>query len=264
MRLISHTIEYTSRSDVFRIVPLSDIHLGNKACDEKLFKRVVDDIAHDDKCYTILLGDMCEFINRKDRRFDPEDLPNWLWGKGDLAKAQRAHLIEILKPIGPKILASVEGNHERAIYDHWERDVYSSIIENLCDKGEPKLVGPSGFLRLTFKRLGNSAFVLTFFLTHGWWGGRLMGAGALNLERILGWVEADIVLAGHDHRKRVIGMSKLYCTRYGVRTKNCYAASCGSFLDQPAYAERAGMRPLPVGPIEILIEPDKKQVKFIQ
>ena len=260
---VEHLFKYSSRSDMFRIIPISDIHIGNATCREKLLRSLVDDIASDDFAYIILMGDLCEFINRRDPRFEMEGVASWLWGVGDLAKAQRQRIVEILEPVSHKILAMVEGNHEHSIYQHLERDVYSTIAEAL--RPEPSthwLVGPDGFLRLRFQRLNGSMWTIVLYLTHGWWGGRLMGSGALNLERILGWVDADIVLAGHDHRLRVFPLAKEACTKYRRYTKQCYAVSCGGFITRPLYARRKGHRPLPVGWAEIRIWPDKRRIKI--
>ena len=263
MEIISRTIEYPSRTDSFRIIPLADIHLGNEACAEKTLKATAKEIAEDPHAYTVLMGDMCDWINRSDKRFDPESLPSWLWGVGDTAKAQREHLIEILRPIGHKVLAILEGNHERTIERKYERDVYSTIGEALGDGEHKLLMGPSGFLRLSFRRRGEGAFVVTMFLTHGWWGGRLMGNGGLNLERVAGWVDADIIAAGHDHKRRALGLSKLRATAHTIRKMDVHCISCGTFLEMAKYAEEHGYRPQPVGPVEIHIRPDRKEVRVL-
>lgn len=265
MNLLTPSIEYASRSAKVRIIPLSDIHLGNEKCDEKLLRATVADIAADPLAYVFLLGDMGEWINRKDKRFDPARMPKWLHGAGDIAKRQRERLIELLLPLKGKILAVVEGNHERTIYQHTERDVYSTVAEALRVGDESLLLGPCGFVRVSFDRHGDGGkWVAIFFLTHGWWGGRLMGAGGLNLERIAGWVEADVVLAGHDHKRRAFSVSKLRSTRYGVRAVDVYCCSCGSFLQGADYAQRKGYRPQPVGPLEVLITPDKREIRILQ
>lgn len=264
MKCIEKKIVYPSRSDTIRLVVFSDIHLGNRHCDEKLLKKTIESVKDDPRAYWLDMGDGCEWINRRDPRFDPDELPVWLLGElKDLARAQRKKRVSLFRPIGDRCLAMVEGNHERDILHHAERDVYTTVAEGIG--AENVCLGPSGFLRIIFERAkSHSCWTLTLFLTHGWWGGRLMGAGALNLERIAGWVDADVILAGHDHRRRVFSLQKLAPRKNcEVETKTVYCVSCGSYLHQPAYAQAKGFRPTEVGSVELLIRPDRRQVRVV-
>lgn len=267
MKSITRRIQYSSRSDVFRLVILSDIHLGNRHCDETLLRQMVEKIAADENCYWIGLGDLCEWINRRDSRFDPDELASWLWDEQrDIARAERARLVELLAPIGPKCLALVEGNHERAILEHAETDVYRAVAEGIGAEGV--CVGASGFIRLVFQRVTNgsrgTSWTLTLFAHHGFWGGRTVGNGANQMERMAAWVEADVILAGHDHRRRVFTMERLVSHERGaVGMRRVHAVSCGTFLNQPDYAERKGFPPLETGAVEIEVTPDKKGVRVI-
>jgi len=271
MRTIIKRIEYSSRGDIFRIVPISDIHLGNIACDEKLLAQTVKSVADDPFSYWIGGGDYCEFIKRRDWRFDPTVEADWLFHKSDVASEQLKRAKDYLVPIKDKCLALVKGNHEDDIATRHEHDVYASLVEAIAPDGKQgKLdLGFSGFILLRFQRVqgegSHTTWTLPFFVTHGWWGGRLYGNGALNLERVFGWVEAQLVLAGHDHKKRAFPISKLRPTRGGhVERVDGFCCSCCSFLDMAKYAEYKGYRPLPVGPLEIFVEPDKHLVKVVQ
>ena len=271
MRTITKRIEYTSRSDVFRIVPISDVHLGNVACDEKLLKATVQSIADDPFSYWIGGGDYCEFIKRRDWRWDPEVISDWLFGEPDVAAQQIKRARDYLLPIADKCLGLVKGNHEDDILRKWEHDVYATLVEALAPNGkQPQIrLGFSGFIVLRFTRMVNgtkgTTWTLPIFATHGWWGGRLYGNGALNLEKVFGWVDAQIVLAGHDHKKRAFPISRIKPSRSGkVEKVDGFCCSCGSFLDMAKYAEYKGYRPLPVGPLEIFVTPDKREVRVVQ
>ena len=89
------------RGDTFTIVPLGDIHLGNRAADEKLFGAVVQRIKDDATAYWVGMGDYCDFINRSDRRFSVTALADWLKVAhlADLAKAQRDRFLDHVLPI---------------------------------------------------------------------------------------------------------------------------------------------------------------------
>ena len=271
MRTVSRTIKYSGRGDVFRIVPLGDFHLGNVACNEKLLQQTVDDVAADDHTYWIGMGDYADFIKRRDWRYDPEVIAPWLLGKADGAGEQVRRLKELLLPIKDKCLGLLKGNHEDDICMRWEQDVYASLIEILAPRGKQQRIalGYSGFILVRFQRWPaekrGSTWTLPIFATHGWWGGRLYGNGALNLERVFGWVEAQIILAGHDHKRRAFPISRIRPQKSGgIEKIDGLCCSCGSFLDMAKYAEYKGYRPLPVGPLEILVQPDKHEVKVIQ
>ena len=269
MRVIHQTIKHDSRSDVFRIIPLGDVHLGAAACDEELFKATVKDIEEDDNAYWIGMGDYCDFINRRDPRYDPSAQTEWLHGVGDKSKAQRDRFLEIVKPIAHKCLALVEGNHETAIMKHTERYIFGDIVDKVKEDGgfEPEDMmgtGYYGWLRLQFNRGKNADGgrpVFLFNLHHGFVGGRLAGAKALNMQRWLWTHDADVVIFGHSHntaiqREEVAGLDKLgnpiVQTRIG-----CYG---GTFLrtsgeGHTTYSEFKGYFPNPTGGVEIHIRP---------
>ena len=78
MKILSREWFNVSRSDVWYLYLLGDVHLGNEAADEKRFCEVVKEVAGDDRGLWLGLGDYCDFISRKDPRFDPMSLPKWL------------------------------------------------------------------------------------------------------------------------------------------------------------------------------------------
>jgi len=261
-----------SRSDAFTIVPLGDVHLGNAACDERLFRSVVQRVADDPTCYWLGMGDYCEFINRSDPRFDVDSLAKWMRVKhlADLAKAQVERFLDIVEPIAGKCLALVEGNHERALHKYYERNVYSEIVTGVKDRGgfepEDKLaIGYYGWLLPAFyrsdERLRSTRYKVN--LHHGFVGGKLAGAKALNMQRWLWTHEADLVLFGHSHNagtqvetveKITYGGAPVEVQRIGAYT--------GSFMTGANYAESKGYFPLPTSRIEIRLRPgaqDRRQ-----
>ena len=144
-----------SRADTFRIVPLGDVHLGNAACDEKLFKAAIDSIAADDNAYWIGMGDYADWINRKDPRHRESRLAPWLHGRDDLAMHQRQRVVETFQPIRDKCLALVKGNHEDTILKHSEVDVYYRLVEEMKTSTDHQLaLGVQGFLVLVLNRGG--------------------------------------------------------------------------------------------------------------
>jgi predicted phosphodiesterase len=265
MRVLSREWFNVTRADTYRVIPLGDVHLGNAACDEGLFRSVVGRIAADDSCYWIGLGDYADFINVSDPRFDASELADWIKmaDLGDLARAQRDRFLDIVRPIAPRCLALVEGNHEMAIAKHYERNIYSEIVTGVKEAGgfdaDYQLgLGMYGWLLLHFYRSDRKVrgSLLKLNLHHGFVGGKLAGAKALNMQRWLWTRECDLALFGHSHNTGAQVESIEYVTKTGkVRHRRAIGAYCGTFLNGAKYAEVKGYFPAPVGHIEVLLKP---------
>ena len=276
MRVIRHQWFNVSRSDVFRVVPIGDVHLGAAACDEKQFGEVVNRVAADDRAYWVGLGDYCEFINLQDRRFDPRTLAPWIEvdDLADLAQAQRDRFLDVTKPIAGQCLGLGEGNHERWIYHKFERDIHSEIVTAVKQEAgradDFRLgLGYYGWLQLAFyfgpDKKGGSA-VINVNIHHGFVGGRLEGAKALNMERWLWNHNAYLVLFGHSHNAATKVAQVEGIDRAGRHYEHVRRGGfCGSFLrtvnpDGPCtYAEEKGYMPLPVAGIEVLLRPGARE-----
>lgn len=264
MKVIRREWFNVSRSDEWTLYPLGDIHIGNRACDEKQFRAVVADIAADDHALWIGLGDYADFIQRNDPRFEVESLASWfkIADLADIAAAQRDRFLDIVEPIAPKCLGLVEGNHERAIHKHYERDIYLEIVAGIKDRGgfaaEHKLAfGYSGWLLLNFCRGENrsAATLLRIWLHHGFVGGRLAGAKALNMQRVLWSRACDLAIMGHSHNaatqveavERVAGDKVVQDHRIG-----CFS---GTFMTSARYGEAKGYFPMPLTQTRVVLQP---------
>ena len=264
MKIIRRDWFGIDRTTTYRLYPIGDIHLGNRACDEAMLKRTVDAIAADDDALWLGLGDYADFIGRSDRRFDVDSLADWMQvvHLGDIAKAQRDRLMDYLAPIAPKCLGLVEGNHERSIKKYYERDIYREIVSGIKEAGgfEPDhdlAFGYSGWLMLHYYRSDKRqrGTLLKLNLHHGFVGGKLAGAKALNMQRWLWSHEADLVIMGHSHNsaaqveavEKVRGGKIVHDHRIG-----CYS---GSYMRGAMYAEMKGYFPLPLTQTVIILQP---------
>lgn len=264
MKIIRREWYNVTRSDEWRLYPLGDIHLGNRACDEKLLKSVISAIAEDDRALWIGLGDYCDFIQRSDPRFEVESLASWfkLADLADIARAQRERLLGYLAPIAPKCLGLIEGNHERAIHRWYERDIYAEIVTGIKDAGgfapdHDLAFGYSGWLLLHFYRSAEKrrGTLLRFYLHHGFVGGKLAGAKALNMQRVLWTHDCDLAIMGHSHNsgaqveavERVRGTRVVHDHRIG-----CYS---GTFMNGARYSEVKGYFPMPLTQTRAILQP---------
>lgn len=262
MKVIEFTWEDVSRSQEFTIIPISDIHIGAKSCDEKRLRRTVERIKDDPNCYWIGGGDYCDLISVKDKRFDPSQLADWITTPDliDIPKAQFNRIMEYLAPIASKCLGMIEGNHETFIKQRYERDIYLEIVSAVKQEGgfpadKSLALGYNGWIALRFARSkskgrNSGVRVIKISLHHGFVGGKLAGAKALNMQRWLWSHDCDIAVFGHSHNTGVQieaiewvnnGMKVEHANRYGV-----YA---GSYLksfsndNNSTYAESKGYFP---------------------
>lgn len=181
MKCITRHTQYDSRSDVFRLLAIADVHLGNLHANEKLLRQLAQEIQSQPLTYWIGLGDMCEFINLRDPRFDPSELAPWLGMDDlkDLARAEVARFLDIMRPCAAKCIGFVEGNHEYSILQHSESDVYSAMIEGLADKEYEHRLDHRGMVSWVFDRGDAKAngWALRIHATHGSGGGAIGGRG---------------------------------------------------------------------------------------
>jgi len=271
MKVIRHEWFNVSRSESWTLYPLGDIHLGNKACDEALLRQVVQAIAADDQALWVGLGDYADFIQRSDPRFEVESLASWfkVADLGDIAAAQRDRFLDIMEPIAPKCLGLIEGNHERAIHKHYERDIYSELVSGIKERGgfaatRDLAFGTSGWMLLNFYRSEkrSAATLVKVWLHHGFVGGKLAGAKALNMQRVLWTHDCDLAIMGHSHNsnvqpeavERVRGKRAIWEPR-----KGCFS---GSFMDKQAlYAEQKGYFPMATMQPVITLRPGARHVR---
>lgn len=268
MKVIQREFKKVSRSDVFTIIPIGDVHIGAGGCDEELLKSVVARVKREPNTYWIGMGDYCDFINVSDRRVDFGTLADWieLADLMDLAKHQKDRFLDHVRPIASKCLALVKGNHEDTILKKYERDIYYEIVSEIKEAAQMNAkdtlaVDYYGWLYLIFRR-GKATSTVKINLHHGYVGGKLAGAKALNMQRWLWTHDCDIALFGHSHNtmaqiESVEGLDRKGNLVQTVRR----GAFCGTFLNSvnngkpSGYAERKGYFPLPLGGCEILLKP---------
>jgi hypothetical protein len=281
MEVVIRSIRHASRSDVIRVYPLGDTHIGSAACDEKAIEKIVARIAEDPNSYWIGMGDYCEFINRSDPRFDPRSLAKWIKVQdlADISKAQVDRFLKIIDPIKSKCLALAQGNHEHTIARYYERSVYHDILKPIRNAVEEPIdrlgLGFSGVVKLRVENgpkdrsVKSHSWVVNFFAHHGWGGGRLAGGKALKLERTLLWYDCEVILIGHWHSIEVVKRSPMGVTRNGkLFQKDRVALGTGTWLrglkqGVETYAEQKGYPPNTIGCSWVELRPGTKEINAV-
>jgi hypothetical protein len=273
MKYIRKEFTNCNRNSLFRIYPLGDVHIGAASCDETALKNWVATVKADKDGYVICMGDLIDAIGPRDPRWNVDGLASWLSIQDmmDICAAQKDRLFKYIAPICNKIIATVEGNHERAIKRHYERDVYSEIAQGIKERGgiaqDVKLqLGYYGWMHLVFSRSGKrtrgSSRLVTLNVHHGYVGGRLAGAKALNMQRWVYTHAADVSLMGHSHNlgvqieavERISKTGKLLIQK----RLGCFT---GTFMsgsdDGESYSEVKGYLPMPSSSLVLEIVPLK-------
>ena len=243
--------------DKITIIPISDVHIGDKTADLKAFKEVLERIKNEPNTYTILNGDLCNIAlkNSKSDVYSDELTP----------MEQVLQIIKFLEPIKDKILVMSNGNHEDRITKDTNIDVLYLVAKQLQIE---QVYSPSWwYLYLSFgkdKRGRKVNYTLTGY--HGSGGGRKSGGKINRLEEMSQVVIADIYLMGHVH-KPIATKGVIYTPYYQSRTlskQEMYYLISNSFVDyQGSYAEKMGMIPSNNGITEAILDGTEKGIKLV-
>ena len=270
MEYCRYRIEYKSRSDVFKLYCLGDIHAGVVYCAEKRLKAKINQIKDDPFALFVGMGDYCDCITPHDKRFDTSGLADWV-KKDNIIESQRRWIVDILNPIRHKCIGLLEGNHEVSIRLFHSDDIYS----NICDDLGVTPLGYSCFLDLIFIRNPqNAGRDVTRFrgrLEHGSGWAQTDGAKLNRLKKGLRGFDADFYAMGHLHDIKVdVSSPLLTVNRAGkIVSKVRVAAMTGCWFktyeqgQRPSYGEQRGFDPTPIGCPVFLMRPDTQQIEVL-
>jgi len=263
LKVIIHKFNDYDRRRSITLVPLGDIHIGADACNEGRLKNVIKRIEDDPNCFWIGMGDYADFIQRSDPRFNVGGLADWIQMADlvDLSRAQRDRFLGFIKPIAHKCLAFLQGNHETSITRHYERNVYYEMTMAIREMGDLDDIALdyNGWLALKFYAGKKESNTVRIYLHHGFVGGKLAGAKALNMQRMLWVFDADLILMGHSHNVDISAQQVTGLSDYGkIVEKRRIGAYTGTFLSSfsesgSTYAEVKGYFPQPNSGIEVQI-----------
>jgi hypothetical protein len=234
-----------------------------------------DTIEKDPMMYWVQMGDLNDLVLPKDKRFQANLMPSWI-NAANIRHDIEEHSKEVLKPIAPKCLAFLVGNHETEFNKFYNED----IGRNLCESLDMPYAGYSCFLELIFRRgkdinSRGGNWRLLFHLWHGSGSSQTEGARVMRLMRLVNDIEADIYMMGHLHTTAVYTPDRLFLSQNGrIKSKKLAAVITGSGLktyDQPkegqkisiGYGEEKGYKPARIGWPVIEISPDDRDFRVI-
>jgi hypothetical protein len=199
--------------DEIILIPTGDWHLGAMDCSEEKLREDMKEWAAIPNARLLLMGDLMECIDYRDKRFFPQGLPQryadaLLDSDGGIPSESVQHALEILDPwIGSgRIWGIATGNHERKLEVTQSRNLTAEVARE-CNISHRQL-GYSGYVHVSFRVPGMKKATLgslVIHVHHGWQTAGRAGSGNLlnGMERELGYSNCDIVLRGHSHAPRV-------------------------------------------------------------
>lgn len=254
--------EFNCDSDT--VVFMSDFHAGNKNTDLSALERTVKDIRKNGY-HVMILGDLCECITSRDKRFDMGTVEPEFMGDNMIGK-QYSYVEKTLKPIADQILLIHCGNHDQSIAKY----CHINMVSDLCESLGVKYGEYSALSKLTYtSHKSQKKFSYTVYTTHGYASGRMRGGKVNALESMSGYIDFDIGCAGHSHDLFHTTRQKMFLSRFGhLCMKNIFYGNTGSYLKGivedggVSYPEMAGYRPLPVGYLKAILNPMEYGVKM--
>lgn len=243
------------------ILPISDTHIGDVACDFKLLQNNIKYIKEHKNCYTILNGDIMNMAlkssvsNIYSEKVDPME--------------QIERMTEIFAPIQNKILAICTGNHEERVYRNDGIDVTKIVANNLKCLDRYFQTAYLIFLRVGQESRGRKEtssdeirqITYTIYGSHGKSGGRTTGAKANALHRQGDITNADINIISHTHMPIIF---KDACFEVDARNnthikKERLYVNTNAYLDYAGYGVTAGFRPASLSCPVIYLDGTKKE-----
>ena len=252
-----------SRSTVWSLYNLSDIHLGNKACAKGRLLKDIKEIKSNKYARWFATGDLGEYISHSDKRhdfgaLDPEifDTPDKL---GNIGKTVHDVLMDLLSPIKDKCLGVGIGNHE---WSYSVRENQESLQRALSIALGVPYLGYTAFMDTVFCRLEHDKVSIRHLLTHGSGGSATPGGKINRLVKYTYMFDADVYWVGHMHDDihKIVPLIKADVKCKEVIHAYKVAVLSGSYFrtyvqGAISYGEQKGYAPTFLGPSRVDIEP---------
>lgn len=238
-------------SEDIYIIPLSDVHIGEKGFNEKLLDDIIKRVKETNNLYVMLLGDL---INNGTKTSKSD-----VYHEVMTPHEQVNYIVDKLKPIKNKILGMVSGNHE----DRTARDSGVDLSNVIADFLDLPYDSASVTYQVRHGKFGSGKNNYVIYTTHGFGGGATKGAKSNKLLKLSELCIADLYVMGHIH-DIITFKDAIYVpdTRHDkIILKERTYLSTGSCLEYGGYAEKMLLRPGSSG--FPLIHLNKGKIKII-
>lgn len=230
--------------DFINVVPIADLHIGDKYFNEKALKEALGKLYLND--FIILNGDI---INNAIKTSVSDIYSETLTPIEQLTRAK-----EIFEPYKDRILAITGGNHERRTYRNDGIDLTRLLARELGLEDRYAEEGALLFIRFGTQSSGKKEtngsgkvrqMCYTVYVTHGSGGGRSVGGKSNALEQLASIVDADVYIHSHTHLPLVFKQNFL---RTDVRNSSVQEVdklfiNTSAWLDYGGYGQIAKYKP---------------------
>lgn len=237
MKVISAIL--SEKIKVLEIIPLADIHYGDKHCDYEKLREQLKYIENNPNVYCVLNGDLIDNAIKNS--------VSDVYSQDKNPMEQIEGVVNEFKPIKDKILAVTTGNHEARTWKWDGIDITKLFCMALGI--EDKYAKESALLYIKFgekTRLGHKSPIwYSIYLAHGSGGGRKEGAKAIRLADMASIVDADVYIHSHTHLPMIMKQDYFRpCpSNYSVQQITRLFVNTASYLRYGGYGEALEMKP---------------------
>lgn len=223
---------YKGNHKTMYIVPISDLHLGNKCYDSIYLSQALQFVqAHRNQCRIILLGDLLETATKT-------SVGRGVYDESYSTQKQLDEVVKLFRPYSDIIDMVELGNHE----DRVVKDTSIDLMHNFCGiLGIPdKYVEFSGILNVNVGEI-----MYSIYGWHGATGGTKEGSAINALLSMRERVFAHCMVMGHTH-KLLSFTRKIYLpTTSGSSPAEVEQlfVNTGAALSDGGYGEQKGFSP---------------------
>lgn len=237
-------LSYKFTKEKVKIIGISDTHIGDPLFEgEKLIPYL------EEADYIILNGDIMNTATRNSVSF----------GYGTSPQEDLDLAVKIFKPYANKIISIIEGNHEYRV----AKEVGVSLTQLFAAQIGclDKYCGDEGYL---FLNIGSKQILYTILHSHGFGGGRSIGAKANKLEGMAQGTEADIYMTSHTHQPLVFSQDHRTPNRKKkiLQQITQWFVNSGAFLSFGGYAVKFNFKPSSIITPIIILNGNTKEVEI--
>lgn len=248
------------------LIPFGDVHRSSDMFAKEKWHDFLDWARKKRDCYFLGMGDYDDLASTTERIVLGDNSLHTSTVKS-LEQLYRENTAAFCKEISfmkGRLLGLVEGNH----YGKFSSGITTTQL--MCQNLECKYLGVSSFIRLKLVESKSNILNIDLFAHHGKGGGKRTGSSINSVEDMMRIADAQIYLMGHDHRKSVSAVNKLYLTEGNgsvkIDDKRILLIRTGSFLkgyenNTASYVADGAYSPTDLGVVKIELTPKRVRSK---
>ena len=265
-KIAEHQITFKNYDEPIYLIPFGDIHRHAPLCDVNQWLEYLEWAKKKKNCYFLGMGDYDDLASSSERvMLNSKSLhESTIMTLEDLYLKQTLALCREIKFMEGKLIGLLEGNH------YGEFSNGTTTTQKMCEILKCKYLGVNGFIRLSlYNESRKKSMTVDIWAHHGKGAARTVGGSMNRVEQMAENAEADIFLMGHDHKKSVGFLRKLYLsgqTGLNVKERKIMMGRTGSFLKgyvdgAKSYVTDMALKPCDLGVIKIELTPKRIQGK---